>query len=302
MQVAGSSIQSSAYSSYDFKQQQSVSVSKPTFSTTVLKNGISEEDSDLMSLDAKTRQLIQALEVLTGKKIDLKSLLGKSSKSSVPRSNSPILTYESMQAEQSKMNVSFDGKMQTKDGKEIAFSLSIKWSQSFVETQRVRMQDGKVMQDPLVISLDGNPPVSSDKIDFNLNASAQQINKLNANSGYLVNDKNGNGQADNGSELFGPKTSNGFAELAAYDDDKNGWIDSSDKIYKQLYIWNPQTNANGMTSLEQAGIGAISLSALDVNYTQKSSIDTPIADYKQASVAVGENGASYGVFSVDLPA
>lgn len=300
MQVANSNIKSDAYSSYDFKQEQSVSLSKPTPSVTNTNAGASDEDSDLISLDAKTRELVQALEVLTGKKIDLKSLLVKNSQSSTPRSNSPILTYESMQAEQSGLNVSFEGKLQTKDGKDIAFSLSIKWEQSFVETQRVRIQDGKVMQDPLIISLDGNPPVSSDKINFNLNALAKQINKLSGNSGYLVNDKNGNGQADSGSELFGPQTSNGFAELTTHDDNKDSWIDSSDKIYKQLYIWSPQENGNGMISLEQAGIGAISLLALNVNYTQKSSIDTPIADYKQASIAVGEHGESYGVFSVDL--
>jgi hypothetical protein len=302
MEIGSSNIRSAAYSSYDFKQEQSVSIQKPSVPSPTDEADSIVEGSDEISLDARTRKLIQALEVLTGEKIDIRALLGKSSQNSSSRSNSPIITYENMQSEQSGLDVSFDGKIQTKDGKEIAFSLSIKWDQKFLEMQRIRMQDGKVMQDPLIISLDGTPPVSSEKIDFNLNSSAKQINKLNSNAGYLVNDRNSNQKADDGSELFGPQTSNGFKELALYDDDKNGWIDSADKVFKQLYIWNAQQNSDGMVSLEQAGIGAISLSTVDVNYTQKSSIDDSIANFKEASVAVGEDGQSYGVFSVDLSA
>lgn len=40
-------------------------------------------------------------------------------------------------------------------------------------------------------------------------------------------DQNGNGEIDNGTELFGTKSGDGFADLARYDLDYNGWIDET---------------------------------------------------------------------------
>jgi hypothetical protein len=44
-------------------------------------------------------------------------------------------------------------------------------------------------------------------------------------SGLLVIDKNLDGKVNDGSELFGPSTGDGFEKLARYDEDRNGWID-----------------------------------------------------------------------------
>jgi hypothetical protein len=44
------------------------------------------------------------------------------------------------------------------------------------------------------------------------------------------------GRVNDGRELFGPITGDGFAELAAYDDDGNNWIDENDGIYDNLSI------------------------------------------------------------------
>jgi hypothetical protein len=44
------------------------------------------------------------------------------------------------------------------------------------------------------------------------------------------------GRVNDGRELFGPRTGDGFAELAAYDDDGNNWIDENDGIHDNLSI------------------------------------------------------------------
>lgn len=302
MQITQSTIQSSGHSVYRSASSETLKIEAAKMPRPPEQKGSKDEDEEMAALDSKTRMIVRALEALTGEKIDLKHFKERhgSRQAGTLQASPPILTYERMRSEESGMNLSFEGVLRTQEGADISFSLSIQWKQEFVETERIRLQNGAEMEDPLIISLDGKPPVSAEKFDFNLTSTAHQLNNLTAGSGYLVNDRNANGKADNGLELFGPKTSDGFAELAAYDDDGNGWIDSADTVFKQLYLWSPQQGDGEMVSLEQVGIGAISLSPVNIDYTQKSGIDTPLARFKEAGVAVGEKGEAYGVFSIDL--
>ncbi|MBN2782036.1 MAG: hypothetical protein JXQ66_02220 [Campylobacterales bacterium] len=268
---------------------------------------VGEEVDEFDKLDPKLKSIVLALEALTGKKIDISGFT--SSKLNTQPSNQspdqldkskPYLLYESYQAESNNLDLKMEGSAKTSDNKKIDFSLSIHWNEEFVQTSRAMIQDGKVFQDPLIISFDGMPPVASEQFEFDLNKNADKLNFLN-NGAYLVNDKNKNNIADDGSELFGTKSGDGFLVLKQHDDDKNGWIDSSDSIYKNLKLWRPELDGdNQLVSLEEMGIGAISLTSTQIDFISKSSIDTPIANYKDASVALGEDGKAYGVFSVDL--
>lgn len=302
MQITQSNTQSSGYSLYRSASSESLKIESAKMPRPPEQKGSEDEGEEMAGLDSKTRMIVRALEALTGEKIDLRHFkeTNSSKQTGTIQAHAPVLIYERMQSEESGLNLSFEGVLRTQEGVDISFSLSIQWKQEFVETERIRMQNGAEMEDPIIISLDGKPPVSPEKFDFNLTPTAPQLNNLAAGSGYLVNDLNANGRADNGLELFGPKTSDGFAELAAYDDDGNGWIDSADAVFKQLYLWSPQQGDGKMLSLEQVGIGAISLSSVNIDYMQKSSIDTPLARFKEASIAVGEKGEAYGIFSIDL--
>ena len=84
--------------------------------------------------------------------------------------------------------------------------------------------------------------------------------------GFLVMDKNGNGQIDDGSELFGEfdGTSNGFAQLARHDSNGDGKISKKDEAFKDLKIWkdknhNGTVEAGEMQSLWRNEIKEISL-------------------------------------------
>ncbi len=65
------------------------------------------------------------------------------------------------------------------------------------------------------------------------------------NEGLLVLDRNGNGQIDDGNELFGDYTilSNGrnavdgFRALAELDENKDGVIDARDSAWSELRVW-----------------------------------------------------------------
>jgi hypothetical protein len=95
----------------------------------------------------------------------------------------------------------------------------------------------------------------------------------------LVLDRNGNGRIDDGGELFGnhsgsgPGWANGFAALAEFDSNRDGRIDASDAAFASLRVWK-DANSNGLTdagellTLQQAGVGSLSLS-----YTTGTAVD-----------------------------
>jgi len=97
----------------------------------------------------------------------------------------------------------------------------------------------------------------------------EEISKLESGSGYLSLDKNGDGIINDGSELFGPKSGNGFGDLAAYDEDANGWIDENDEIWSKLKIWCKDEKGNDkLYTLAESGVGAICLQNAETNFTQ----------------------------------
>jgi serine-aspartate repeat-containing protein C/D/E len=76
-------------------------------------------------------------------------------------------------------------------------------------------------------------------------------------------DKNGNGAIDGISELFGGTAKGaGFAQLAAYDSNSDGLVNTSDIGFADLSIWrdvngNHQTDAGELMSLAMAGVSEL---------------------------------------------
>jgi len=91
--------------------------------------------------------------------------------------------------------------------------------------------------------------------------------------GLLALDLDGNGSIDSGKELFGEativnktgkKAKDGYAALAQYDSNKDGFIDSKDAIYSKLVVWfdrnhDGKTNSDELVSLAQSEVTRIAL-------------------------------------------
>jgi hypothetical protein len=168
------------------------------------------------------------------------------------------------------------GTVQTADGRNIDFNVSMEMSRSFMEeSSTLTNQTQYILTDPLVIQLDNAPDVISDQkwlFDIDSDGTKEEISQLANGNGFLALDENGNGIIDDGSELFGTKSGNGFKDLAAYDEDGNGWIDENDSVYSRLKIWTKDENGNDkLMDLQQADIGAIYLGAASTEYTHKTS-------------------------------
>ena len=158
--------------------------------------------------------------------------------------------------------VSGEGIIKTQDGREIRFKLDLSMTRDTrIETStRIRAGDAQ-RQDPLVLNFDGTAAQLSDQsIAFDLGGQGHKLGILKGGSGYLAIDRNGNGKIDSGSELFGPATNSGFAELSALDSDGNGWIDENDAAFNALRVWTPDAKGGGkLDTLQQRQVGAIAV-------------------------------------------
>jgi hypothetical protein len=151
--------------------------------------------------------------------------------------------------------------VKTSDGKEYGFSLQLNMNREFVEKDSLTIRAGDALTDPLMINLNGNSAqLSNMKFAFDLNADGkdEQMAALKPGSGFLAIDINGDGVINDGTELFGPKTGDGFKELAGYDSDSNKWIDENDNVYKKLGVLTFDEEGNRhFLSFKDKGIGAI---------------------------------------------
>ncbi|MDD3324530.1 MAG: hypothetical protein PHN38_05365 [Sulfurospirillaceae bacterium] len=312
MHIIQSNLELNASYMYERTTSEELSITLPSKAPKKLEKQLcckaSSEGFDATdALEPKYKMMAMLLERMSGKKVHLarfrpQDVDGLAHHENAPSqaSGSPIFNYKYASSEQSSQYFGVKGDVVLEDGTQASFSLSIKWEQAFYTSTAFSIQDGKVMQDPLVISLDGNQPLSANSFSFNLNNDGGKLSFINGNGGYLCLDENEDSKIENGSELFGPKSGDGFKELASYDEDKNGWIDEKDTIFKSLRIWQVHQDEEQLLSLQEVGVGAISLERIDLGFVLKSDIDTPIAQFKEGSVALGKNGDVYGVYSVDI--
>ncbi|MGP1580164.1 MAG: hypothetical protein ACTTH5_03995 [Wolinella sp.] len=146
-----------------------------------------------------------------------------------------------------------------------SFISTLRSSRSALDSKGTAPSEKLKLLDPLVIDYLGNGTELKDKtfkFDLDSDGKPDQISMLKRGSGFLALDKNGDGKINNGSELFGTKSGDGFADLARYDSNGDHKIDKNDPIFSKLRIWTPDENGNGrLMGLGEAGIGTIYLNA-----------------------------------------
>jgi hypothetical protein len=210
-----------------------------------------------------------------------------------------------------KQNLNFNAHLvvQTSSGKASSIGLSVNISRDFYEklegTDSIKFE--KTMQklvDPLVINFDASSAELSDvkfSFDLDCDGTSDQISRLSKGSGFLALDKNNDGQINDGNELFGTKSGDGFADLAAYDTDKNGWIDSGDEVYDKLRIWTMDEKGNNqLVGLGEKGIGAVYLGNVNTDYSLKSSDNELNGMIRQTGVFLRENFTAGTIQHVDF--
>lgn len=196
------------------------------------------------------------------------------------------------------------GQLQTSDGRSIQFDLSFEMQRQMHSETSLDISSTSVKKvDPLMLSFGDAPIALSDKkYAFDLNADGEKERiSFATNAGLLALDKNHNGKIDDGRELFGPNTNNGFQELAVYDVDHNGWIDESDPIYEQLRIWSKDAaGKDQMLGLKQAQVGALSLTNVASRFTIAGSQQQALGQLAASGLWLSESGQVHRLQQIDL--
>ena len=192
----------------------------------------------------------------------------------------------------------------TEDGRTIDFDVSFSMARSFSSKYESLTREEFIMTDPLIINLDNSAPSVSDvkfRFDLDSDGRKEEISFAGKGSGFLALDSNNNGVIDDGSELFGTKSGNGFADLAAYDQDGNHWIDENDAVYDKLRVWTKdEQGQDRLMSLKEANVGAIYLGSVSTEFTLKDAANETNAVVRRSGVYLKETGEAGTLSHVDL--
>lgn len=193
----------------------------------------------------------------------------------------------------------------TADGRQLSFNISVEMSRSFVKMAEEQIDFGQPrLCDPLVINLNTNvASVSDQKFFFDIDADGVQdeISMLSKDSGYLALDANADGIINDGSELFGTQSGNGFEDLQAHDSDGNGWIDEADSIFQKLKIcFFDENGVATLINLKDADIGAIYLGYENTEFSLKNASNETNAVIQKTGLFLYENGLSGTIQQMDL--
>ena len=197
------------------------------------------------------------------------------------------------------------GMVKTADGRGIEFNVGFAMSSVFAEKFEAITAIPYAMTDPLIINLSDNVPgVSDQKFFFDLDADGEkeEISFAAKGSGFLAIDKNGDGIINDGNELFGTKSGDGFLDLAKYDDDKNGWIDENDEVFKRLRVWTLDENGEQvLLDLKEADVGAVFLGHADTEFSLRDPCDELVGMMRSSGIFLHESTGAAGIVShVDL--
>lgn len=214
-------------------------------------------------------------------------------------------TEEIFFEEKESMSFSTTGTVVTADGREISFNMNVGMSRSFAQYYKQESTDVISMCDPLVINLNDDVVGLSDQkffFDLDCDGKEEEISTLETGNAFLALDHNNDGAINDGSELFGAKTGNGFGDLAQYDEDGNGWIDEADSVFDKLKIWVKDENgADKLYTLKEKGLGAIYLGSSETDYALKSAMTGQVnGQIRRSGVFLYENGMAGTIAHVDM--
>ncbi len=214
------------------------------------------------------------------------------------------LSLKTTETIEEKESLSFNssGTITTLDGQQISFDLDMNMQREYSYTSTTEFSQNIMFKDPLIINYPGNAAeLSNEKFAFDIDADGNEdMISYFEQGAMLALDKNNDGIINDGSELFGALSGNGFADLALYDEDGNNYIDEGDSIFKDLKLWNKSADNDSLDELSSMDIGAIYLGATETSFDLKGEGNQFNGQVKASSYYLTEAGNAGYIQQVDM--
>lgn len=277
---------------------------------------VNENEIQVKDLDRIKLQIIERfIKILTGKNLRFKVLRRSDftvlilplalQNNQLPQTPNIKFAYHRREIswESEKLLFTATGTIITADGQRIDFDTQMFVSRELASLSNISVEASKLI-DPLVINFNGLAAgITETKFRFDLDVDGieEMIPFVSEGSGLLALDLNEDQQINDGSELFGAVTGNGFEELSQYDQDGNGWIDETDPIFDRLRIWTKDAEGQDtLFALGQKGVGAIFLGNVDAQFGVGNQENRLAAQYQKAGIYMRADGAVGTVQQVDF--
>ncbi|WP_050008132.1 hypothetical protein [Butyrivibrio sp. WCE2006] len=219
-------------------------------------------------------------------------------------SNVGFVGITSKTTEQETTTYEAKGSVTTKDGRRIDVNVSTSMERCKVSEVFVPMASPMdVLFDPLIINTGAKTTGLNDakfKFDLDSDGKEDEISTLSKGSGFLALDKNDDGKINDGNELFGVKSGDGFKDLTEYDTDGNGWIDENDEVFDKLKVWYKTEDSDELKNLKDAGVGAIFLGAEETEFRLDGGDQVLDGKVRKTGMFLKENGEAGTIQHVDM--
>lgn len=215
-------------------------------------------------------------------------------------------SYQETYSESETTTFSAQGVVNTADGQEVSIDVSVTMSRSFSAEVSETVEMGAALKDPLVINFSGTAAELTERsfhFDIDADGASDQIHFVKPGSGFLALDKNEDGEVNDGSELFGALSGDGFADLAAYDEDGNGFVDRGDSVFEKLRVFVQDGAGNRqLAALGATGVEAIYLGHASTPFEIKNERNELQGVVRETGIFVGQDGNAGTVQQIDLVA
>ena len=282
-----------------------------------------ELDLELLD-DLKLSMAKLMIEAFTGQKIELyrpgKEGEGDGESALAPPRNGPpaegapadderegwgmIYDYREVHVEEEQTRFQAHGVVRTEDGREINFTAELDMHRQFVSSEQFSLRAGDALKDPLVLNFNGTAAqLTEERMAFDIDGDGKkdEVALLAPNSAYLALDRNGDGRINDGTELFGPESGDGFSELSKLDEDGNDWIDENDSGFDKLLLWSPAgEGADSLRTLAERNVGAIYLGRINTQFDLNDRNNEQLGQVRTSGVYLNENGTPGTIQQIDL--
>jgi hypothetical protein len=268
------------------------------------------------NLELEISLLKRLIERLTGRRLNFyipdTSFEGNSEvqvKEQSAQTNPPdfgmSLDYSSTVHESETLSFTASALINTSDGRQIEVDLNINYARELEINQSFSLRAGQALKDPLVLNFSGNSlQLASDTFDFDLDVDGaiDQIPLFQSDTAFLALDKNNDGKINDGSELFGVHSGDGFNDLSQYDSDGNQWIDEADPVFSQLRLFRVGSDGQQqLISLNDKGVGAIYLNKVATPFQLRDRQDNHLSGVlKSSGLYLQESGEAGSIQQLDL--